>query len=179
MPKFWSDTKLWKIMDFWSRSVAQSWHLLTIEALQPLTSVLLSKLNCRGERKNCLQRFYSRCVYSWKPSCQRWCETGDINYISTLCVKIVNTRQTFLTASYCLWTNPNFPSLRRRGNSNASVTKESAVPFSLASRPVSPRLVRSLQSRRACFAPSTDWKGTASSLLIVKKKKSLLIVYTK
>ena len=31
------------------------------------------------------------------------------------CVKIVNTRQTFLTASYCLWTNPNFPSLRRRG----------------------------------------------------------------
>ena len=30
-------------------------------------------------------------------------------------VKIVNTRQTFLTAPYCLWTNPNFPSLRRRG----------------------------------------------------------------
>ena len=100
-------------MDFWSQLPSQPWHLLTIEEFQPLTSVLLSNLNYRGKNKLSktfsfllrvlMEAIMSKLMWNWRHQFQLGC------------VKIVNTRPTVMTALYCLWTNSNFPSLRRWG----------------------------------------------------------------
>ena len=114
LPKFWSDKKALKdygfpepvggttMMSFndrsaWAANFCSSFKLKLLRRTHKLfKNIFIPAVSTRGSHR----------------------VNADVNLkisIPTWCVKMVNTRQTVVTAFYCLWTNPNFPSLRRQG----------------------------------------------------------------